>query len=382
VAAQKLKTLLLYARRVTVCAREISPEIKQLPVHCLELPYDSAFLSGADLVYACTDDRAVNRRIGEDARRAGLWVNVADDPAECDFTSPAVFKAGEMSVAVSSNAKAPRRSVEWRDLIAKALGGWDESLPVNDLSLAVAPRAAEWPAGTVYLVGFGPGDPELLTLKADRLLRQADVIFHDDLLDAKTLDRYPGRRVPVGKRGGAPSTAQAEIHALMAEAVRRGERVVRLKGGDPSVFARGGEEIEYLRAQGIPVRVVPGVSAGLAAAAAGGFSLTRRGVSRRVELRTAHACGDTPTEARTIVYYMASSRLAVVQSELLAEGLSPDTPAALWHALGLPEERGIFTTLGEMTRTPLPSPLTVVVGEVARNPSGVFPTRDKLRSMA
>ena len=364
VAAQKLKTILLYARRVTVVAKEISAEIKAMPLLCLEVPFQETFLDGAELVYACTDDREVNRRLGQAARRRGVWVNVADDSEECDFTSPAVFKAGNMSVAVSSNAKAPRRSVEWRDRIGKALGGWDENFPVDDVALTVVPRGKDWPSGVVYLVGFGPGDPELLTLKADRLLREADVIFHDELLDAVALDRYPGRRVPVGKRGGAPSTAQDKIHGLLAGAVRRQERVVRLKGGDPSVFGRGGEEMDFLRARGVTVHVVPGVSAALAAAATGGFSLTQRGVSRRVELRTAHACGDTPAEARTVVYYMAASRLAAVQAELLAEGVDPHTPAALLHAMGRPDERAIYTTVGEMTRTPLPSPLTVVVGDV------------------
>jgi len=360
VAAQKLKTLGAYAQNIWVVAPDILPSIQSQAVRCLHQPYDPSVLIGADLVYACTDDRAVNRGVVEDARQAGVLVNAADDPTVCDFISPAVFKSGRMSVAVSSNGEDPQRSVQWRNTLAG--GGRIEH--DKGLRSPTGEKFDDWPENCLYIVGFGPGDPELMTRKAHRILNDADVLYHDDLVDVSFLAEYPGRKHSVGKRGGCASTPQSLIHELLLESVRKKERAVRLKGGDPSLFSRVGEELSFLRAQGVEVRVIPGVSAAQAIAAQGGFPLTRRGVSRNVEFRTAHGSPAILPGRKTVVYYMAASRLQAVQAEILAEGWPPDTPVALGHSVTGPQETLHFATLATMTAVSLPSPLTVVIGEV------------------
>ncbi len=222
--------------------------------------------------------------------------------------------------------------------------------------------------GKVWLIGFGPGDPELMTLKADRILCQADIIYYDDLIDQAVLHRYPGCRKYVGKRKGNHAEAQEAINESMCQSALVGRTVARLKGGDPFVFGRGGEETEYLLKRMIAVEVVPGVSAANAAAAAFNIPLTKRRISWSVTLRTAH-CGDGPRhseeEGQTLVYYMAASRMASLSGELLSQGLNPKTPVALVQKASLSDEQSIVTTLEEMGMHELESPVLVIVGHVA-----------------
>ena len=224
--------------------------------------------------------------------------------------------------------------------------------------------------GKVWLIGFGPGDPELMTLKADRILRQADIIYFDDLVDQDFLHRYPGRRKYVGKRKGNHAEAQETINELMYQSALAGRAVARLKGGDPFVFGRGGEETEYLLRRMIAVEVIPGVSAANAAAAAFNIPLSKRRISWSVTLKTAH-CGDGPRhsaeDGQTLVYYMAASRLANLSEELLSQGLSPKTPVALVQRASLADEHGVVTTLEEMGTHELESPLLVIIGNVVRD---------------
>jgi uroporphyrin-III C-methyltransferase len=254
--------------------------------------------------------------------------------------------------------------------------------------------------GSVTLVGAGPGDPELLTIKAVRAIRAATVLLVDDLVGAGVLRyaRRSARIVHVGKRGGCRSTPQDFIERLMLGEARRGERVVRLKGGDPFVFGRGGEEAEHLRAAGVPVEVVNGITAGLAAASVLGAPLTHRDHAHGVILVTGHARGadaalDWPTLAAaaaqglTLVIYMGVSTLPALQAGLLA-ALPGSTPAAVVQHASLPGQRHAVCTLATLATTieaeRLGSPAIIVVGDVLRGivHAQAAPTQERQRENA
>lgn len=237
--------------------------------------------------------------------------------------------------------------------------------------------------GKVTLVGAGPGDPELLTLKALKAIQQASLLLVDDLVGREVVAHAPksARVVYVGKRGGCKSTPQAFIEKLMLMAAREGENVVRLKGGDPFIFGRGGEEVEHLRAAGIEVEVVNGITAGLAAVTSLGVPLTHREHAQGVVFLTGHSQKDAEpndwtslaTAARdarlTLVIYMGVSSAARIQQDLLA-GLPAQTPVAIVQRASLPDQRHAVATLGELAATiereALASPSVIVVGDVVR----------------
>ncbi len=237
--------------------------------------------------------------------------------------------------------------------------------------------------GKVTLVGAGPGDPELLTLKALKAIQAATVLLVDDLVSREVVAHAPkeARIVYVGKRGGCKSTPQAFIEKLMVMAAREGENVVRLKGGDPFVFGRGGEEVEHLRAAGVHVEVVNGITSGLAAATSLGVPLTHREHAHGVVFLTGHAqkgaqgldwkaLAAAARDARlTLVIYMGVSSAARIQADLLT-GLPPATPVAIVQRASLPDQRHAVTTLGELAATVeregLASPSVMVVGDVVR----------------
>ncbi|CAI8825339.1 Uroporphyrinogen-III C-methyltransferase [Pseudomonas donghuensis] len=228
----------------------------------------------------------------------------------------------------------------------------------------------------VWLVGAGPGDPELLTLKAVRALGQAAVVMIDDLVNPAILQHCPDARViAVGKRGGCRSTPQAFIQRLMLRHARQGRCVVRLKGGDPCIFGRGGEEACWLQARGIEVEVVNGITAGLAGATQCGIPLTLRGISRGVTLVTAHTQDDSPlnwqalaASATTLVIYMGVARLADIQQQLLAAGMPGSTPVAMIENASLPGQRAcrspLYQLLQRAAEFELKSPAVLVIGEV------------------
>jgi len=233
----------------------------------------------------------------------------------------------------------------------------------------------------VSLVGAGPGDPELLTVRAVKRIEAADVVLADDLIDPRVLALVKGRLLRVGKRGGCISTDQHFIHALMIKEARAGHRVVRLKGGDPFVFGRGGEEVDALREAGLDVEVVSGLTSGIAGPAAVGIPVTDRRVSPGVILVTGH-----PGEGRnepdwaalartglTLVIYMGVARTAHISAQLLAAGLRPDLPAAVVSAAHTARQRHVVTTLAALpdciAREGLKSPALLVVGEVAARAS-------------
>ncbi|MNQ40019.1 Uroporphyrinogen-III C-methyltransferase [compost metagenome] len=231
--------------------------------------------------------------------------------------------------------------------------------------------------GKVWLVGAGPGDPELLTLKAVRALNQAEIVMIDDLANPAVLEHCPDARViRVGKRGGCRSTPQEFIQRLMLRYARQGKCVVRLKGGDPCIFGRGGEEAEWLAERGVESELVNGITAGLAGATNCGIPLTLRGISRGVTLVTAHTQDDSSLNwnalaqsGTTLVVYMGVAKLADIREGLLAGGMGDAMPVAMIENASLPHQRECRSTLGQMQADArafeLKSPAILVIGEVA-----------------
>lgn len=230
----------------------------------------------------------------------------------------------------------------------------------------------------VWLVGAGPGDPELLTLKAVKALRQAEIILIDDLVNPAVLEHsHAARIIPVGKRGGCRSTPQAFIHRLMLRYARQGKCVVRLKGGDPCIFGRGSEEADWLAARGIEVEIVNGITAGLAGATSCGIPLTLRGTARGVTLLTAHTQDDSvlnwaalAQSGTTLVIYMGVAKLADIRTGLLAGGMPGEMPVAMIESASLPQQREcrsrLASILDDAAAFALKSPAILVIGEVVQ----------------
>jgi len=229
--------------------------------------------------------------------------------------------------------------------------------------------------GYVYLVGAGPGDPELLTLRAARLLREADTVVHDRLVHPAVLEhaRPHARLIYVGKEGGGESVRQEDIHTVLIAQAKLGRKVVRLKGGDPFVFGRGAEEALALEEAGVPYEVVPGLSAGIAVPASAGIPVTHRDLSGEVTFATAHRVGSPPdwhflARAQTLVLFMAGDRLEETVRALVTAGRAPSTPAAVVEAGTWEHQRVVEATLGnialEARREAVGSPALLVVGEV------------------
>ena len=240
--------------------------------------------------------------------------------------------------------------------------------------------------GTVWLVGAGPGDPDLLTRKAERLIAAASVVFYDALVGPGVLDLIPPhvRRVCVGKRAGRHSRTQAEIDGLLVEAALDGECVVRLKGGDPSIFGRSTEEVTVLRRHGIPVRICPGITSASAAAASAGVSLTLRGSARDVRFVTAHVRAGAPLAldwagladpSGTVVFYMGRAAASDISRQLIAHGLHPATPVLIAADVSLPSECLVHTRLDllalAINRAPGAGPTLILVGEAVGAPATV-----------
>lgn len=221
--------------------------------------------------------------------------------------------------------------------------------------------------GKVTLVGFGPGNPDLLTIGGDKVLAAADIIFHDDLLDIDFLNKYRAEKVYVGKRKNAHSFHQDDINELIYRAAISGKEVVRLKGGDPMIFAHGREEIDFLQSRFVDVAVIPGVSSGIAMAAYTHIPLTHRGMASSVAFTTGHAGNDVQIpDADTLVYYMGGANINAIASKLIASGRKSDTPVALVHNVSLPNQETFFATLSELKHSSIkyPTPLLIVIGDV------------------
>ena len=235
-------------------------------------------------------------------------------------------------------------------------------------SFVCGDAATDAAKGTVTLIGFGPGDPELLTLKAIKALQQADIIFHDDLIGKEYLLTLPAEKVYVGKRSGHHSAEQDTINRLLLEAAMEGKNVVRLKGGDAMLFAHAQEEIDYLRNHGIEVSVIPGITTASALAARTLTSLTERGVSQSVALINGHANRPLTPDAETLVYYMGASKLQQIAQALISRGKRKATPVLLASNISGTDEQFYHTTLGQLASETYdyPTPLIALVGDVAR----------------
>jgi uroporphyrin-III C-methyltransferase/precorrin-2 dehydrogenase/sirohydrochlorin ferrochelatase len=375
------------------------------------------------LVIAATDDAQVNRRVAAEAQARCLLANVVDDAVLSSFQVPAVVERGDLQIAISSGGHAPmvarhlRRQLEtllddsWGSLVAllgrqrarirarfpemgqrrrffeqllagavpRLLRQRQDAAAEAELQRALSLAPAAPAVGTVTLVGAGPGDAGLLTLNALRAMNQADVILHDRLVSAEVLAmaRRDATRIEVGKSGQGHSTRQQDIHALMLEHARAGRRVVRLKGGDPFVFGRGGEELECLKAHGVPFEVVPGITAALACAAYSGIPLTHRDHAQSLRLVTAHCRDSLDTldwqalaqERQTLAVYMGVAALENFRDRLIAHGRAPQTPFALVENGSRRDQRVVTGTLADLAQTArsfdVHSPALLILGEVA-----------------
>lgn len=371
-------------------------------LHLASRPWTPADLKGASLAIGVFGTEVEAEAFYEAAHAAGVPVNCADQPAFCDFQIGAIIDRSPLVIGISTHGAAPAlaRAIRgrldaflpqgirhwaaaaavWRprlkaidlsarlrqrfwDLFAQKALDTGDRLPHED-DFAMLVEAAEagttHKTGSVALVGAGPGDPELITLKALRALHMADVVLYDDLIAPGVIDmaRREATKIPVGKRGYKPSCRQDDIIALLVTLAREGKRVVRLKGGDPSIFGRANEELAALRAADIPVEIVPGVTAALGAAASLQISLTERDLSRRVQFITAHARdGKLPDDidwasvcdprASTVVY-MGVRTLEALSRRLLAQGIDPATPALLVERATWPDEHRVYGTIASL----------------------------------
>lgn len=408
--------------RLRVVAADAEPALREWiaanGAELVEADYSPFHLERAVLVFAATGDESLDRRIAEDARAAGVPVNAVDRPELCDFFTPAIVNRAPLAVAIGTEgagpvlaqivraridrllspslgplaalassfrgaaerlAKGNARRAFWSEFFAgapaRAMEAGDRTgahrAASELLSRATAAR------GHVSLVGAGPGAEDLLTLRAQRLLMEADVIVHDALVPEAVvaMGRRDAERLGVGKRKGCHSKSQAEINALLVKLGREGKRIVRLKSGDPLVFGRAGEEMAALRDAGISYEVVPGVTAAFAAAADFELPLTLRGVSSSMVFTTGHDLkgGTLPDWAKlaisgaTVAVYMGRSVAAEVASRLIEAGLSPDTAVAVVENASLASRRRFHGTLADLPsledRADLTGPVMTVIGD-------------------
>jgi uroporphyrin-III C-methyltransferase/precorrin-2 dehydrogenase/sirohydrochlorin ferrochelatase len=426
VAARKVAALLAAGAEVTVGAPTLGAELVRLVVEGhvrhVEGNYRENWLDGVWLVVAATADAAINDAVARDAGHRRLFANIVDDAERSTFHVPAIVDRSPLLIAISSGGSAPMLARRLRErlevLLDPGLGAlagllerfrtrirarlptlasrrrWYDALldgPVEAHLRRQQPALAEsalenalhardvGAAGSVALVGAGPGDPGLLTLNALRALNRADVILYDRLVSAEVLAlaRRDAEFIDVGKSSGGHSTRQDAIHSLLLEHARRGRRIVRLKGGDPFVFGRGGEELEFLRAHAIACEVVPGITAALACAAYAGVPLTHRAHAQSVRFVTAHCRDSLDTldwhalaqERQTLAVYMGVGDLAALSGKLLAHGRAADTPFALVENGSRPEQRVVTGTLAQLPERAnghkVRSPALLIVGEVA-----------------
>ncbi len=422
VAERKVRLLLEAGARVDVVAPAITDWLASQESVCwLAATFEATDLDGAVFVIAATDDAAVNVQVAAAARARNLLANVVDDAELSSFIVPAIVDRSPLVVAISTGGAAPvlarllRERLEslidassgsmaallerWRARIksafpelvarrrfyesvlrgepARALRAGRPLDAEHTLAQLVANPSAT--AGSVALVGAGPGDPGLLTLNALRALQEADVLLHDRLVSdaVLALARRDARRIPVGKAARGHSVAQDRIHELLLEHARAGRRVVRLKGGDPFIFGRGGEELEFLRAHGIAYEVVPGITAAVACGAYAGIPLTHRDHAQSVRFITAHCNESIDTldwaslarDRQTLAFYMGVAGLAAIRCGLLGHGRNPATPVAIVENGSRPEQRVTLATLDDLVNVAasgdIQSPALVIVGAVA-----------------
>ncbi|MEV1170316.1 uroporphyrinogen-III C-methyltransferase [Nonomuraea sp. NPDC049784] len=374
VAQRRVPALLEAGAEVTVVSPGVTPALDDLiaagRVTWHARPYEVGDCDGAWLVQACTDDRSVNTAVAAEAEAKRVWCVRADDKDASAAWTPATGRVDEISVAVTAGGD-PRRAAGIRDAVVGALRD----------GTVDARRNRTKPVG-VALVGGGPGDPGLITVRGRQLLAQADVVVADRLAPRALLDELApdvelidAAKVPYGR-----SLSQETINELLIDRARQGKFVVRLKGGDPFVFGRGGEEMIACARSGIPVLVVPGITSAVAVPASAGVPVTHRGVSQEFHVISVHVAPDDPKStvdwpalARsqgTLVLLMAVERLAKVAEALLRDGRSPDTPAMVVQDGTLPTQRAVIASLStvadRVSAAGIRPPAIVIVGDVVR----------------
>lgn len=374
------------------------------------------------LVIAATNNAEVNKTVFEQCEARNLLVNSVDDIPHCRFMVPAIIDRSPLIVSVASNGTSPvlsrqirtqletsiphgmgklaefsgkwrnqvkekisnpdERRIFWENLYASPLKEqvFNDNLDVADSMLEQALQEWKAPKGEVYLVGAGPGDPELITLKALRLMQQADVVIYDRLVSAPILElcRRDATKIYVGKARSNHSVPQEGINALLVEYAKKGKRVCRLKGGDPFIFGRGGEEIQELFQAGVPFQVVPGITAASGCSAYAGIPLTHRDYAQSVRFLTGHLKEGSPElpwnelvyENQTLVLYMGLVGLERICEQLIAHGQRPDMPVALISKGTTPEQKVVVGSLADIaskvTEHQIHAPTLTIIGEVVR----------------
>ena len=412
---------------ISVVAPEIEAsllEIVQVTAgQYVQAPFNSEIpLRSYRLVIAATNDAGVNRQVFEDCEAENVLVNSVDDPPHCRFMVPAIIDRSPLIISVASNGTSPvlsrqirtqleatiphgmgklaefsgkwrsavkakitnpeERRIFWEDLYASPLKEqvFNDNLAEADRLIEQALNEWQKPKGEVYLVGAGPGDPELLTLKALRLMQQADVVIYDRLVSAPIMDlcRRDAEKIYVGKARSNHAVPQEGINALLVKYASEGKRVCRLKGGDPFIFGRGGEEIEELFAAGVAFQVVPGITAASGCSAYAGIPLTHRDYAQSVRFLTGHLKEGSPElpwnelvyENQTLVLYMGLVGLEKICAQLIEHGQRPDMPVALVSKGTTPEQKVVVGTLqdiaSKVNEHHIQAPTLTIIGEVVR----------------
>ncbi|MBT1450299.1 siroheme synthase CysG [Glaciecola sp. XM2] len=429
VAARKLELILKTPAKITVVSPWVSDTVAQLinehniTLHHREFMDDD--LKGQNLVFIATDKNDVNQHVHDLGHSQGILVNVVDNTPLCKFITPSIVDRSPIIIAMSSGGVAPvllryirqklesvlpskisllgRFSERFRDKVKSALGSvtdrryfWEDVLD-GDIGENVlqgneekaeqqleesleAYKAGNKPSGQVYLVGAGPGDPDLLTFRALRLMQKADVVVYDRLVSKDILElvRRDAEKIYVGKAKSNHTIPQNEINALLAKLALEGNRVVRLKGGDPFIFGRGGEEIETLIEQGVDFQVVPGITAASGAASYAGIPLTHRDHAQSVTFTTGHLRDNSidlnwkalAQTHHTLVFYMGLTGLSIICRELIAHGLDGSTPIALVENATRSSQKvvtGTLDTIVDMPQTQdIKPPTLIIVGSVVQ----------------
>jgi uroporphyrin-III C-methyltransferase/precorrin-2 dehydrogenase/sirohydrochlorin ferrochelatase len=429
VAARKAGVLLDAGARVHVVAPEIEPALAtRSGIETVISRFEAHHLDGMTLVIAASSDRATNRQVSELARARNIPVNVVDDPALCSFIMPAILDRSPLMVAFSSGGTSPvlarmlrakletliphnygrlaifaerlreqvkthvsdpvQRRILWEDTLdgvvaEKVLAGDEDG--AETLFQQMLEDTDSVSHGEVYLVGAGPGDPDLLTFRALRLMQKADVVVYDNLVSKPILEmvRRDAQRIYVGKKRDDHTLPQEQINDLLVRLAKEGKRVLRLKGGDPFIFGRGGEEIETLAQEGIPFQVVPGITAASGVASYAGIPLTHRDHAQSCIFVTGHlkdGSMDLDWDAlarpkQTIVVYMGLHGLPLLCARLIEHGLPANTPAAIVQQGTTPQQRvfsGTLASLPQIAADEKPqAPTLIIVG-------GVVTLREKL----
>ncbi|MHB8741938.1 MAG: siroheme synthase CysG [Sulfuricaulis sp.] len=429
VAARKVSLLLAAGAQVTIYAPVLGESIKlwasEGKVRYVAEKFHAEMLKGCVLAIAATDDKSVNRQVSEAAKALGIPINVVDQPELCTFIMPSIIDRSPVMVAVSTGGSSPvlarlirarleslipsgygrlaklvskfrdtvkqrftdpsRRRQFWEEVlqgrIADLVYSGQDTVAEEALTQKIEAAARNRPAvGEVYLVGAGPGDPDLLTFRALQLMQQADVVVYDRLVSSAVLEliRRDAQRIYAGKERNNHALPQEDINQLLVRLAKEGKRVVRLKGGDPFIFGRGGEEIDTLAAEGIPFQVVPGITAAAGCAAYAGIPLTHRDYAQSVVFVTGHLQDGTVDlnwkalvqPNQTVVFYMGLHGIDTICRELIRHGMPSATTAALVQQGTTRNQRlltGNLETLPAIVeQAQVKAPTLIIVGDVVQ----------------